>query len=64
MRRYKMEWVGRVFGAHLLDKSLMALPPIPLLRQGITRKISNPTIRHLISQTDLSLKIKILLFLE
>jgi hypothetical protein len=62
--RCKIEWVGRVLGAHLFNKSLMALPLIPLLRQGITSKFSNPTIPHLISPMDLSLKIRILPFSE
>jgi len=52
------------FGAHLLDKPLMALSLIPVLRQGITSKFCNPTFSPSISTKDLFLKIGIIPFFE
>ena len=52
------------FGAHLSDKSLMALPLILLLRQGLMSKFSHLAFHHLISLIGLSHKIGILPFSE
>jgi hypothetical protein len=52
------------FGAHLFDKSLIALPLILLLRHGFTNKFSNPAFSLLISLMGLYLKIWIVPFSE
>lgn len=52
------------FGAHLSDKSLIALLTILLLRQGVISKFSYLAFHHLISPIGSSLKIGILLFSE